>query len=713
MKKFAILAAVLLLCTACDGAPLQIKPDAESSVSGTEAGPAAPEALAETKELSYPEAWASERLDLPDMLFAQELMLFDDSLLIAGLQSDENRQKVFSLYTPESGVQPVNFHCLEKIGNGVFIDIRAIIPEDEGYTVVYSYAEADENSKPGEETYFAEQYDLQWNYQGEIEITSCLDPDGVLNQVEKTEDGYCLLEHAWGAERCKFLDKDWQELGRAGQSQDYPKLIAGTDGSLYLGSFNGIERVQPETMDIAEITIADRDYIGGWCSGYGEIFYCLWDETGIYGFKADGTEQKLLDWMASDMNGTSVVSVQMLSEQCFAVCSFGKDEGVWLFTPRPESDQTIITLSAARMDDSLVSAVNAFNRQSKTIRIAAEEISQEDLEKQMLSGNMPDILCTDGFPYENYIHKGVLEELSGYMEADADFQNTDYLMNFFDAQRYDGGLYSLSHAFQIYTVAGKTEFVGNKEGLSLEEYNSLAQSLPEGMMFTYWPTVSSVFSEYCLGAMQSFVDVHTARCHFDTPEMMAFLEFCNTFPDDRTIYSDGSAEEGDPQTEAVRNNEICLVKQRLFSAADYHNLLAMFGGESVTLVGMPTADGSSNGAAFKPESGLALSSQSEHKAEAWAFFRFLLSEEYQNSLSWSFPVRRSALQRQMDASLTPEEAESLTKYLERIQQTTYQNQTVSNIVREEAEMYFAGDQTAEAAAKAIQGRVEIYLAEQY
>lgn len=710
MKKLVILTAVLLLCTACGSAPLQSMPDAEPSVPGTEADSAAPETLAEARELSYPAAWASERLDFPDMLFAQELMLFDGSLLVSGLQSDENRQKVFSVYTPESGVQAADFHCLERIEEGVFIDIKSVVTEEDGYTVVYSYAEADENNMPGVETYFAEQYDQQWNYQGEIDITSCLDPEGVLNQVEKTEDGYCLLEHAWGAERCKFLDKDWQELGRAGQSQDYPKLIAGTDGSLYLGSFNGIEQVQPETMDIAEITIADRDHIGGWCTGYGEILYCLWDETGIYGFKADGTEQKLLDWMASDMRGSTVCSVQMLSSQCFAVCNFGSDEGVWLFTPRPESDQTLITLSAARMDDSLVSAINAFNRQSKTIRIDAEEISQEDLEKQLLSGNMPDILCTDGIPYENYIRKGVLEELSAYM--DADFQNADYLMNFFDAQRYDGGLYSLSHAFEVYTVAGKTEFVGSKEGLSLEEYNTLAQSLPEGMMFTYWPTVSSVFSEYCLGAMQSFVNVHTASCHFDTPEMVAFLEFCNSFPDDRTIYSDGNAQEGDPQAEAVRNNEICLVKQHLFSAADYHNLLARFGGEPVTLVGMPSADGSSNGAAFRPESGLALSSQSEHKAEAWEFFRFLLSEEYQNSLSWSFPVKRSALQRQMDVSLTPEEAETLTKYLENIQQTTYQNQTVSNIVREEAEMYFAGDQTAETAAKAIQGRVEIYLAEQ-
>ena len=39
--------------------------------------------------------------------------------------------------------------------------------------------------------------------------------------------------------------------------------------------------------------------------------------------------------------------------------------------------------------------------------------------------------------------------------------------------------------------------------------------------------------------------------------------------------------------------------------------------------------------------------------------------------------------------------------------------TVKNIVLEEAGMFFAGDQTAEAAAKKIQSRAELYLSEQY
>ena len=65
-----------------------------------------------------------------------------------------------------------------------------------------------------------------------------------------------------------------------------------------------------------------------------------------------------------------------------------------------------------------------------------------------------------------------------------------------------------------------------------------------------------------------------------------------------------------------------------------------------------------------------------------------------------------------DAALTTEESADLLGYLERIQDTTYYDETVQTIVQEEAEMYFTGDQSALQAVKQMQSRVEIYLAEQ-
>ena len=65
-----------------------------------------------------------------------------------------------------------------------------------------------------------------------------------------------------------------------------------------------------------------------------------------------------------------------------------------------------------------------------------------------------------------------------------------------------------------------------------------------------------------------------------------------------------------------------------------------------------------------------------------------------------------------EAELSAEESADLLGYLERIQDTTYYDETVQTIVQEEAEMYFTGDQSALQAVKQMQSRVEIYLAEQ-
>lgn len=65
-----------------------------------------------------------------------------------------------------------------------------------------------------------------------------------------------------------------------------------------------------------------------------------------------------------------------------------------------------------------------------------------------------------------------------------------------------------------------------------------------------------------------------------------------------------------------------------------------------------------------------------------------------------------------EAELSAEESAELLGYLGRIRNMTYYDETVQTIEQEEAEMNFAGDQSAQQAVKQMQSRVEIYLAEQ-
>ncbi|MBR6617908.1 MAG: hypothetical protein IKL00_08590 [Oscillospiraceae bacterium] len=62
--------------------------------------------------------------------------------------------------------------------------------------------------------------------------------------------------------------------------------------------------------------------------------------------------------------------------------------------------------------------------------------------------------------------------------------------------------------------------------------------------------------------------------------------------------------------------------------------------------------------------------------------------------------------------LTQEERDNLEDYIRSCDTVMTMNENVVNIVLEEAEMYFAGDLSAEDAAKRIQSRTEILVSEQ-
>ena len=148
-----------------------------------------------------------------------------------------------------------------------------------------------------------------------------------------------------------------------------------------------------------------------------------------------------------------------------------------------------------------------------------------------------------------------------------------------------------------------------------------------------------------------------------------------------------------------------------------------FGGADISFIGYPTADGSGSGARFTCNCEMAMYSQSAHKAEIWEFFQYLLSEEIQDSAlqdssSLYLPVRRSSLQKQInaaiegsDGTITQAEMDTFLSIIDATTESSYYNYTISNIVSEETQMYFAGEQTVQQTVDNMQSRVSIYLAE--
>ena len=119
-----------------------------------------------------------------------------------------------------------------------------------------------------------------------------------------------------------------------------------------------------------------------------------------------------------------------------------------------------------------------------------------------------------------------------------------------------------------------------------------------------------------------------------------------------------------------------------------------------------------------------------------------LSDDYQESLGWNFPVKISALEKMAKESqqkpywedengereyyddsyyvggqditidpLTEEETTKIIEFLKTITLTDAYDQDINTIISEETEAFFEGQKSAEDVCNVIQSRVSMYLSE--
>ncbi len=466
----------------------------------------------------------------------------------------------------------------------------------------------------------------------------------------------------------------------------------------------------------------------------------------LYGINfADGSAETLLSWQESDLLasndriGTLLLPDGRVLMPTVDDATLLNSFDLYLLTARTQEEvdsMKLITLgdvSSPGTNSWVEKLVCKYNRQAEGCRIVtknywdenASDFGTDALTQDLLDGFVPDILCS--IPdYRMFSEKGLFEDLSVWMENDPDFNEDEYLMNFFEALKYNGRLECMGFVFAVDTYAAKTEFLGGTERLTLADYANL--KLPEGMELLSSADRASAFEWLMSCQLGEYVDYENATCSFDSEEFISLLEWFGSFPEKAAVSDDY----------AYRENRALLYPTQLGSLQNYHRTVqCQFGNADVTLTGTPIhAEG--NGGVFATLGLLTVSSASEYKKEIWEFLKFCLSEEVQSNKgaqSYGFPVNLKALERVMDeqvsgteklpsvsfggemVQLTPpteQEAAQVREYLKGVTFCSYlDDPTIKNIVEEETAKCFAGDCTAEDAAKIIQSRVSLYLAEQY
>lgn len=382
----------------------------------------------------------------------------------------------------------------------------------------------------------------------------------------------------------------------------------------------------------------------------------------------------------------------------------------------PEDDGCVeIRMACTHTSSQLNYLISRFNEQNSNYKIILVQYRPPDSSKELLlteiiSGNAPDIFASFGSELSEITDSGAYEDLLPYLEKEQSCNADIFIPSIFNAITKGGKLYRMPYDFTISTYYARESVVGTAEDLTMEKAEKLAKSLGNIGVFPHWQTKEVFLNAIYSFSLSHFIDESSDTCSFDSPDFVALLKKCN------------EQSEEIPESDNIMQEKSLLYAYPLQSLSMTRGLKMQYGND-YCFVGFPTENGGAS--CFDLNLNFGIYALSKNKEAAWSFIRFTLSEESQNNTEF-FPVNQRAFDADIaqdlangqialqsgEVGLEKLNADKLLRVIEETTDIGSSKEEIYNIMLEESGSYFGGDKTAEEAAKLIQSRVSIYLAEQ-
>lgn len=491
----------------------------------------------------------------------------------------------------------------------------------------------------------------------------------------------------------------------------------------------------------------------------------LESDSALYAYYPETqTYTELLQWLQSDMNPDYVESISMLDEETIAVYYRdwnSREPFLILLKKTPASEvvqkQTLV-LGCMGLNQNLQSAIVDFNKSNAEYRIEVRDYSasvdwsqsnasdayqnaRTQLNNDILTGNAPDLFVASDINLQLFAEKGVIEDLSPYLESSSVVKKENLFAPVLDAYTNSGVLCTIPTSFSVTTLLGRTSEVGDQIGWTLDEMIAYSEQYPDATLFTY--STRAMVQQYCLMYdFDSYVNWETGECAFDTDRFKRVLELANSYPE--------QADWSKSEPSLLGNHEALLYTLNMYNFQVWQLADLMFG-EPTTPIGFPSAGGT--GVVVSGNGGVCISTTSAYKEACWAFIESMLTEEAQtdNRFMWGFPILKSAFDSQLEEAMVPdymtdengelvldengepqevshysygwndvtfelysvseEDAAAIRETIDRIGGTADYDEEIMNIIEEESGAYFAGQKSVDEVAGIIQSMVQIYVNE--
>ena len=317
------------------------------------------------------------------------------------------------------------------------------------------------------------------------------------------------------------------------------------------------------------------------------------------------------------------------------------------------------------------------------------------------------------------VSQGYVEDLTPFAERSEIVHLEDYYQKVLDCGRKEGVLAVIPKTFAISTlVTSKNIFDGNSGWTysqmlycckAHETSPLLPGSSPEMLLF-----------EILRESIDAFVDEEQNKCHFDSEEFKAFLEYVGTY----CAWSSRQYEYADQgESSTFREGKILAKYEAIFWLTELKNIRRDFG-DTANFVGFPSKYGTPvHRITMSGDNSFAITSTSNKKEEAWRFIEWYLNkeDEYDNlelcadrkRMEEKIGIALAGRENINDGepAMTEEDKETLEILLQYLDPLPDDNAPLYRIAYAEARTYFSGDKSLDEVIDVIQKRATLYMNE--
>ena len=511
--------------------------------------------------------------------------------------------------------------------------------------------------------------------------------DGRVIDVAMSKEGDIVLveEDNMGGEILKILNKESGTLSSKYTLSDFYGMEGGAEKGILIVDLSGVYDLDMESGE--------------------KTWYVKWNGTsyrpGMTGgmiFAVKMTEDGILEQFMGDGKNFYVEGLKKVSLE--------------------EMGKTPLIFRVLYANEGLNLLVTKFNQENQEYHVFLQDRGEEygwdfnernDLE--IATGKGPDLLAEDAVSdiYE-LAAKGALEDLEPYFAREG-MSRADYVPAAFQSFGREDGIYGIGYEMQVTTLYIKEELAGNNIETLLNNMENYDGQVIFNSLYNYTPNKLLGYFFQMSDDFYGMVDWEGKTCDFSGELWEKIL---------RVVKRYGVMD---------RNRQWDEIAVPVFGgtitrfAAD--DAAAMQDG--MVLAGYPTDEGMKNLLSIYSVS---VNAASEHKDGAWQFIKFLLEEENQKLVEKNshLPIHEKVLQECVAAGeekwyynvpVLPEEREvweeqlfaRFWECLNNAEPVPYRTESILEIIKEEAELYFTGDKSIEEISGTIENRVRLYLAE--